>query len=231
MAKRKADQEEVVVKTTAPVQGPVVSFYEKYQKEILYAVAGILGVALLYFGYKKFIQEPKQTEAVAAMWQAQAQFDRDSFELALKNPGAGFDGFEAIADKYSGSKAGNIANYYAGICNLRMGNIDAAIEYLEKFSPDEEILGTTKYGVLGDCYSEKGDFEKAIDMYEKASNGGNETVAAIYLKKLGMLNEKQGNREAALAAYERLRREFPNPQSADWREIEKYIYRAGGGQQ
>jgi tetratricopeptide (TPR) repeat protein len=230
MAKRKANQEEVVVSAPATTGGPVVPFYEKYQKEIMYAVAGILGVALLYFGYKKFIQEPKQAEAVSAMWQAQAQFDRDSFELALKNPGAGFDGFEAIADRYSGSKAGNIANYYAGICNMRMGNMDAAIEYLEKFSPDEDMLGTTKNGVLGDCYSEKGDFEKALDYYEKASNGGNEIIAAIYLKKLGMLNEKQGNREAAVEAYERLRRDFPNQQSSDWREIEKYIYRAGGGQ-
>ena len=87
-----------------------------------------------------------------------------------------------------------------------------------------------KYGALGDCYSEKEDYGKALDLYEKAAGATkSDVIAAYYLKKLGMLNDYQGNKEAANKAYERLRRDFPNQASAEWRDIEKYIYRNGGG--
>ncbi len=74
-----------------------------------------------------------------------------------------------------------------------------------------------------------GEIGKALDMYEKATKAtDNESVVPMYLKKLGMLNEKQGNKDAALAAYQRIQSEFPNQASGDWRDIEKYIYRLKG---
>jgi tetratricopeptide (TPR) repeat protein len=87
-----------------------------------------------------------------------------------------------------------------------------------------------KYGALGDAYSEKGDYGKALDLYEKAVDATkNDLIAAHYLKKVGMLNEYQGNKDAAVKAYERLHRDYPNTSSQDWRDVEKYIYRAGAG--
>jgi tetratricopeptide (TPR) repeat protein len=179
--------------------------------------------------YKEFIVKPKQAEAVAAMWQAEQQFGRDSFQLALNDPGGGFDGFLAIADKFSGTKAGNLAHYYAGVCYLHSGDFDNAIKQLDEFSPEGDLLPAMKYGVMGDCYAEKEDYAKAIDYYEKATDATeNDLLLMYYLKKLGMLNELQGNKDAALKAYERIRRDVPNLQSGDWRDIEKYIYRLGG---
>jgi tetratricopeptide (TPR) repeat protein len=160
------------------------------------------------------------------MWQAEQQFGRDSFQLALDNPGGGYEGFAALADKYGASKAGNACKYYAAICNLQTGKFDEAISYMEKFDAAGEILPAIKYGVLGDCYSEKQDFAKALDYYEKAADAaGVDVVAIYYLKKLGMLNEHEGKKDAAYKAYERIRRDYPNPQISDWRDIDKYIYR------
>ena len=164
------------------------------------------------------------------MWQAEQQFGRDSFQLALNDPGGGFDGFLALADKFSGTPAGNMAHYYAGVCYLQSGSFDEAISQMEDFSADGELLPALKYGVMGDCYAEKEDFGKALDLYEKAADATkNDLLGMYYLKKLGMLNEKQGNKDAALEAYERIRRDYANQNSGDWRDIEKYIYRAGGG--
>jgi len=220
--------EELVVQEVSAA--PAQPIWDKYPNLIPY----ILGAVVLAVGgwwlYKSMIVAPKQKEAVSAMWHAQQQFDRDSFKLALENPGGGFDGFVSIADKFSGTPAGNSANYYAGICYLQMGDFDNAIKYLEDYSPEGELLPAMKYGALGDCYSEKEDYGKALDFYEKAADATkNDLLATYYLKKLGMLNEYQGNKEAAVKAYERIRRDFPNQSSQDWREIEKYIYRAGGG--
>lgn len=230
MAKRKVSQEveEITVQElNASSSQPI---WEKYPNLLLYVV-GAIGLAVGgWWAYKSMIVAPKQKEAVAAMWHAQQQFERDSFRLALENPGGGFDGFLALADKFSGTPAGNSANYYAGVCYLQMGDFDNAINYLEKFDGEGDLLPAMKYGAMGDAYSEKGDYAKALNNYEKAADATkNDLLAGYYLKKLGMLNEYQGNKEAALKAYERLHRDFPNPASQDWRDVEKYIYRAGAG--
>jgi len=227
MAKRKVAQttETIEVQEVKQVSAP---FWEKYQKEILYALGAVAAIAIGWWLYKTMIVAPKQQEAVASMWQAQNMFERDSFRLALDGPGGGFDGFVALADKYSGTPAGNISNYYAGVSYLQLGEFDNAIQYLEQYDADGTLLPAMKYGALGDAYSEKKEYDKALDLYEKAAEAtDNEVLSSMYLKKLGMLYDYQGKKEEAVKAYERLRREYPNQQSQDFREIEKYIYRAG----
>jgi tetratricopeptide (TPR) repeat protein len=233
MAKRK------VASTTSTVERPVIvnevrpaspSFLEKNQKPILYVVGALLLVILGWWGYKSMVVGPKQQEAVDALWQAELQFKRDSFRAALDNPGGGYDGFVAIADKYGATPSGNLAKYYAGVCYMQLGEFDNAIQYLEDYDPAGEVLPAMKYGLLGDAYSEKQDFSKALDNYEKAANAtDNDLVAPIYLKKLGMLHERQGDKSAANKAYQRIKRDFPNQASTDWREIDKYIYRTSEG--
>ncbi|HLP94524.1 MAG TPA: tetratricopeptide repeat protein [Saprospiraceae bacterium] len=230
MAKRKSDQIEVVEVEQVTASSSTAPFWEKYPNLLLYVLGAIaLGVAGWWL-YKEMVVKPKQEEAVAAMWQAEQQFGRDSFQLALNDPGGGFDGFLALADKFSGTPAGNMAHYYAGICYLQSGDFDNAIAQMEDFDAEGSMLPAVKYGVLGDCYAEKEDYNKALDFYEKAANSTeNDLLLLYYLKKLGMLNERQGNKDAALKAYERIRVEVANPQSGDWRDVEKYIYRLQGG--
>ena len=104
-------------------------FVQKNQNYIL----GILGaVALVTIGwllYQKFIAEPKQDEAANQLFVAQQNFQKavdgdakaDSlFNLVLKGS-EGKWGVIKIADKYSGTDAGNLANYYAGIAYLNTG--------------------------------------------------------------------------------------------------------------
>lgn len=232
MAKRKASSAEEAAVQVEEVAAPafnVSNLWEHYQHYILYALIGVAVLVGGWFAYKNFVVAPKQKEAVAAMWQAQMQFERDSFKLALENPGGGYDGFVTLADKFSGTPAGNTANYYAGICYLQTGDIDNAIKYLEDFSPEGTMLPITANGALGDCYSEKKDFDKALSYYKKAADAGdNEVLTPYYLKKMGMLYEYTGKAEDARAAYEKVRKNYPN--SPDGREIEKYLYRVGGGQ-
>ncbi len=230
MAKRKSDQIEIV--EVEQVTGSTYSapIWEKYPNLLIYALAAIALAVAGWWLYKEMIVKPKQVEAVAAMWQAEQQFSRDSFQLALNDPGGGYDGFLVLADKFSGTPAGNMAHYYAGVCYLQSGDFDNAIAQMEDFSPEGDLLPAMKYGIIGDAYSEKEDFGKALDYYEKAADAAeNDLLAVYYLKKLGMLNDNQGNNKAAIKVYERIRRDYPNQQSADWRDVEKYIYRAGGG--
>lgn len=233
MAKRKVapettEAEVTYQEVTQPASFSLQHFLDHNHNLILYALGGVALLILGWWGYKKMIVEPKQREAVSAMWQAEMMFERDSFKLALENPGADAEGFQSLADRYSGTAAGNTAAYCAGICFLQTGDFDNAIKYLDDCSPSSDLMAAVRNGALGDAYSEKKDFAKALDYYEKAVNATkNDVLATYYLKKLGMLNEYQGNKDAALKAYDRIRRDYPNQQSQDWREVEKYIYRAG----
>jgi hypothetical protein len=55
------------------------------------------------------------------MFQAVRYFESDSLNLALNGDGNNL-GFLQIVEDYSGTKAGNLANYYAGVIYLKQGN-------------------------------------------------------------------------------------------------------------
>jgi TolA-binding protein len=232
MAKRKISTAEVaepIMEQPAKAPGfslPAIS--EQSQRYILYGVGAVALLFAGWFAYKQLVVGPQHKEAIGAMWKAQAMFEQDSFKLALENPGGGFDGFLGIIDRYGSSDAGNTAKYYAAICYLQMGDLENAKKYLEDFDAKGTMLPIMKYGILGDIYSDQQDFGKAAKLYEKASNAGkHDLLAGMYLRKLGLMHEHQGNKAEAKKAYERLFREFPNQNSMDWKDVEKYMYRTG----
>lgn len=198
-------------------------FLEANQSKIL---MGLLAAVLLiggYLAYKYMYQAPREVEAAEAMRQAQVQFERDSFALALQNAN-GETGFLDILDNFGGTKAANLANFYAGVCYLNLGQADAAISYLGDFSAKGEVLPISKNGALGDAYGEKGDFDQAIKYYGKAiSAGENEFLTAYYLKKQGLLYQKQGNADAAIKNFKKIKEKYPF--SPDGRDIDKFIAR------
>lgn len=198
---------------------------EENQKLIVAIVGGLIAIAAGIFLYRTFVQAPAQAEASEQMWRAQQQFERDSFNLALLNPAPGFMGFVDIASEYGSTPAGNLAKYYAGVSYLRLGQYDAAIDYLEDYDEDGEILPATKAGVLGDAYAQKGDFDAAANHYEDAvdKSDDNLVLAPYYMQKLALLHERQGDKAAANALYTRIQQEYPTSTQAG--DIDKYILR------
>jgi len=141
---------------------------------------------------------------------AENQFARDSFALALENPGEGYEGFLDIIDNYGGTPTANTAKYYAGISYFNLGRYEDAISYLESFSANDDLLPITKFGALGDCYAETNDFGKAKSMYKKAVQAGdNDALTPYYMKKLAMLHAREGEQEAASAMYQKIAEKFP----------------------
>ncbi len=231
MATRKSNQKkgDETLLNLVEVSSQAQSFLEKNRTLVFGLVGGLVVIALGIFLYKSLISDPRQRDAVEQMFQAQVQFEKDSFKLALTNPGGGYSGFLDVIDNYGGSKAGNLSKYYAGLCYLHLGQFDAAISYLEDFSAAGEITPAMKSGALGDAYAEKGDLTKAMSLYQDAAKASdNEVIASYYLKKVGMLHEKNGNLAEAKVAYESIKKDYPgSPAAAD---IEKYIIRVSGGQ-
>jgi tetratricopeptide (TPR) repeat protein len=203
------------------------NFFEKNQKLIIGVVAGLVIIVGGWFVYSNMIKGPKEEKAMAQMWMAQVQFEQDSFQMALENPGGGYSGFLAIIKDFGGTKAANLANYYAGICYLNLRNFDAALSFLNDFDPDGVVGPSLKYGSLGDVYSELSQMDKAMANYKKAATSSdNELLAPYYLKKLALLHEAQNEAPKALEIYKTIKSKYPNSNEA--LSIDKYIARAEG---
>ncbi len=194
------------------------------QKYIGIAVTVIIIVILGFFGYNKYILEPKTTEAAEQMFQAQKYFESDSLDKALYGDGNSL-GFIDIVDEYSSTKPGTLANYYAGISFLKKGDFKQAIDYLEDFSADDHLISPMAKGAIGDAYLELGEKDKAAAYYIEAANmDDNGFTCPLFLNKAGQVYELQGKYDKAIATYTRIKTNYFK--SSEGRGIEKSIARA-----
>ncbi|MEP7196963.1 MAG: tetratricopeptide repeat protein [Saprospiraceae bacterium] len=208
----------------ADVKHSAENFIEKNKQRLIIVIGSLAVVIGGYLAYKYLYQEPQNKEAVEQMFQAELLFSKDSFDMALNNPGGGFAGFKEIAENFNGTQTGNMAKYYAGLCNLQLGNYEEAKSYFEDFEPSGELLPIMKYSSLGDVNANLNDFKAAIGYYEKASTiKENELLTPMVLKKLGVLKEAQGDKEGAIKAYEKIRDNFLG--SPDANGIDRFIIR------
>lgn len=199
-------------------------FIEKNQKMIINVIIALIVIVGAYFGYNRFVSEPKATEAANQIFGAQNYFEKDSFNLALNGDG-NILGFLEIVDKYGSTPSGNLASYYAGLSYLYTGDYENAIKYLKKFSSDDLLMANMATANIGDAYMQLGEYQKAADQYKKAAaKKANDFSTPVFLMKNGMALEKAGDYSGALKCYEQIEREFPA--SPEARDIEKYIERA-----
>lgn len=167
---------------------------EKNSKPLFTVLIVMVVVFLGYLGYTKFIDEPKELEAANELAFSRKYFDEaavagsgiDSLlNLGLEGADGNY-GFLDIADSFSGTDAGNLANYYAGVSYLQMKQYDKAIEYLSKFDSDDEMLGPIALGAIGDAFADINQPKDALEYYEKAANKkDNEFTSPLYLFKAG----------------------------------------------
>jgi tetratricopeptide (TPR) repeat protein len=189
-------------------------------------IIGIVGAVALftvgYLAYQKFIAEPKQLEAADEMFVAQQNFQlatdgvkSDSlYKLAL-NGSEGKFGFLKIADEYSGTDAGNLANYYAGIAYLNTGKFTEAIDYLSKFKSDDIVLSALAKGAVGDAYAQKNQLKEALENYIKAVDANkNDFTTPRFLLKAGKTALALGDKEAALKYFTNIKENFQSAPEA-----------------
>mgnify|MGYP000183335578 CR=1 FL=1 len=199
-------------------------FIEKNQKLLVRGVLVIIIVVGAILGYYRFYKAPMEQEALKQMFVAENLFEKDSFNLALNGDG-NILGFVEIADKYSSTPAGNLANFYAGLSYLYLGEYENAITSLKKFSSDDLLMNNMAIANIGDAYMQLGNYAKAAESYSKAASSKlNDFSTPVFLMKNALALEKSNNYAGALKIYEKINQEFPA--SPEGRDIEKYIERA-----
>jgi len=199
-------------------------FIEKNKNILTIVIGVIIVIVLAYFGFKKMYLAPLEEEAQSQMYMAEMYFEQDSLNRALYGDGNEL-GFLDIIDDYGMTKSANLANYYAGICYLNLGEYKNAIGCLEDFNPEGQILGPMAIGAIGDAYMELGDSEKAANCYiNAAKENDNDFTSPTFLFKAGWVYEIMGDYSKALNVYEKIKQDYPKSYEA--REIDKFISKA-----
>jgi len=201
-------------------------FIEKHQKTLIIVIGAIIVIGLGIFAFQRLFLQPREKEAQGQMFMAQKYFEQDSLNKALNGDG-NYEGFLAIIDDYSMTKASNLAKYYAGIIYLKQGKYQEAIDYLKKFKGRDELVAPMATGGIADAYMELGQKDKALEYYLKAAGQReNDLTTPLYLMRAAWVSEDLGKYDKAVELYEKIKKE--HPKSMESRDIDKYIERAKG---
>jgi tetratricopeptide (TPR) repeat protein len=222
MAKNKKDENPQTISTVEETLTRTEHYLEENYKTLLIGLGiVVIIVGIVWLG--KLYLNKRNDEAQSQIYQAERYLEMDSLKLALNGDG-NYLGFLDIANEYKLTNTGNLARYSAGICYLHLGNYQEAINFLNKYSKKEKVLGSLAIGATGDAYVELGDLDKGVSKYlEAADFAENSFNTPIFLMKAGELYELKGKYAEALKIYERIESSYP--ESTEGTTIEKYIAR------
>jgi tetratricopeptide (TPR) repeat protein len=192
-------------------------FWEKNNKPLMIACAVIIIGVGGYYGYRNFVVKPKQEKATDAVFKAEEYYRKDSVNLALNGDGQ-YMGFLRIIDKFSGTDAAKLAQFYAGDCYLKLGDNEKAIKYLKKFTTSSKPLQARTYKLLGDACADLGRNNEALDYYKKSAhhfeddktNSADALFMAAYFADRVMKNQKE-----AIDLFKELKRKYPREKGQD----------------
>lgn len=201
-------------------------FWERFSKPIMYVGGAVIVLLGGYYGFKKLYSEPRELQAADAIWHAQQYFEQDSIRLALNGDGQ-YAGFEKVAKNFAGTKAGNLAKFYSGVCALRLSDYKKAVTFLEDFSTDAREIQAIAYSRLADAYAELGKKDDAVKYYEKAGHHfpEQESLSADNLFRAGLLAETLGKNDAAIKYYKEIKEKYSKTDRGY--QIDKYLARLG----
>ena len=222
MAKNKKDVNPSTISSVEETLTRTEQYLEENYKTLLIGLVVIVIVVGLGWLSKLYLGK-RNDEAQSQMFQAERYLELDSLKLALNGDG-NYLGFLDIAKNYKRTNSGNLARYSAGICYLHLGDYNNAIEFLNKYTKKDKVIGSLAIGATGDAYVELGNLEKGASKYiEAADYARNSFNSPLFLMKAGELYELAGKLPEALKLYERIETQYP--ESTEGTTIEKYIAR------
>ena len=172
-------------------------------------VAAVAGA----FGYNYWRTE-QNVQASNAMFKAVDYWEADSLNQAMKGDGK-HPGLAKVATEYSGTKAGNLADFYAGVASLKEGKFQEAYNYLDKFSSSDYLVQSRAYALMGDAKLELNQPKEAAELYAKAADhNANDFFSPGYVLKEGVALEAAKDNAGALKAYDRILNDYATSQEA-----------------
>ena len=201
------------------------AFFLKYKKAIIAAVVALVAIIAGVVLYQTYVSGPNEQKASTMLAKGQQYFMAGDYQKALNGDSASFKGFVALAKEFSSTKAGNLANLYAGLCYAKLDKWQEAADYLEKFDgSDDAMISPAAVGALGNAYAHLNQLDKAVSNLKKAAEmADNNALSPTFLIQAGEILESQNKKAEALKLYEQVKEKYFN--SMAYQTIDEYIER------
>ena len=127
-----------------------------------------------------------------------------------------------------GHKSGNRAKLEAAMRLYQKGEYQQALNYLDDASVSSDIVEAGKYTLMGDCYVNLDNYDKALSCYDKAisASDNNPQIVPFVLVKKANIYRAQGKYAEEYAAYDKIVKEYPAYARNLNFDIRKYAERA-----
>lgn len=194
------------------------TFIAKNNKKIIAGVIAVAAVLIAIFSVRS-CNEKKAAEAKEAFTPVEAAglMSIDSLSNA-----AALAEYEAYLNEW-GDHAVGAASFEAGIAAFEAKDYNKAIEFFTNYEGEDAIYNARALACIADCYVELGNYEKAYENYAAAVAKADNEFASEYAFRAGLVAEKLGKNDKALAMYQTIKDKYPSTPRAV--EIEKYISR------
>ena len=204
----------------------IEGFLEKNAKPLGIGFGVLILAVLVWFGYQQFVVNPQNEEATKSFLAAQKNLEEGKDDLALGGKSVANPGFLGTYNDNSGTKAGKLAAYNAGLIEFKKGNFQKAYDLLDNFSSDNKVLMALKYGAMSDCMSNLNKADDAFTLADKATSVSDDAYTSYYFtKKAGMLAlalKKNAEAKKYFSTIEEKYQDYDNGQSDAFIEMVKY---------
>lgn len=178
---------------------------------ILSIVVGLIVIIGALIGYS-YYSSNQEEEAQSLLSVAENYYTAGDYEEALN--GDDFEltyGFRHIAKEFSGTKAGNLAAYYAAVSSFKLGNTEEAIQFIKKFDVPDGILGVAAVSFHAALLEANGDYNQAAQKYQDAAEWDkNDTTTPYNLYKAAEAYFAAENFSKAEELTKKVINEYPN---------------------
>ena len=213
-------------------------FWLNYSRPIIYIGSAVIIVLAGWLVYKYMVKLPKEDKANDAVYVTQKYFSEfstapsDSIRanLAAKclNGDARNEGALKIINKYSGTDAANLCEFYAGACYLHLHQYEKAIKYLKDFDADGATqIKSRAYGMIGDASAELNKNDDALEYYKKAANVDtkDEYTSSEFLFRAALFAQSTGNTKEAVELFKKIKDDYPRSEKAA--DVDRYLAKLG----
>ena len=193
---------------------------EQNKQKVIWYIVALVAVIAIGLGYYYGIYK-------AGIDGASEMIGKADISLAQGNDSIALTQYQAVASEYSNGVA-NRANLNAAILLYQKGKYQDALNCVNEYSVDDEIVGAAAKSLKGDCLVNLKKYDEALSAYDEAISISNDN--ALYtplflIKKATVLSSQKKYADAA-ALYQKIKDTYPKYLMAYRINIDKYIDRA-----
>ena len=220
MLKKKTETEETGLDVVNDRLTSMTSKVQDNKKLITICSLAVVAVVVVVLAYVYFFRGPGITKANDAIGAADLAYAQGNDSIALAQ-------YMQVADDF-GYDAGNRAALQAAAILYEKGEYQKALDYVDKYSAKEDIIGAAAYSLRGDCYVNLDKLSEAVSAYKDAisQSDDNPAYTPYFMLKLARVYAAQNNHADEADLYKKVLTQYPTYGQANNIDVEKLYDRA-----